>query len=206
VTNLEPVPGLRDAVRARLGAIMRNPLRVPNLTCATCTAPIGAQYTVCYRCYQDALGAQVRDFTGRAKLPIARRVVPLTYAVFGQQSNIDMHRYKDALPEEQRLNNPSFQRVLLLVLGFAATHAGCLDRVSRHPVTRLAFVPSLSGRSGRHPLGLVGAVLPQKWQRVALEAAPDIPEDERRKLSLDHFVLPAPADIVGHHVVVLEDT
>lgn len=206
MTIPEPVSGLYEAVRARLGAIMRNPLRIPNLTCATCTAPIAPQYTLCFRCHMDALGGMTLDASGRSALPIARRVVPLAYAVFGQQSNIDMHRYKDALPEQQRLNSPSFQRVLLLVLGFALMHAGCLDRVSNLPVTRLAFVPSLSGRPGPHPLTTVGAVLPHQWQRVALEPVPGVPEEERRKVSLDHFVLPAPTDVVGQHVAILEDT
>jgi hypothetical protein len=130
----------------------------------------------------------------------------LTYAIFGQQSNIDMHRYKDALSEQQRLNSPSYQRVLLLVLGFASTHAACLDRIGSRPVTRLAFVPSLSGRPGTHPLNLVGRVLPPQWQRVMVEAVPEVPEDARRLVSLDHFILPSPADVAGQHVVVLEDT
>lgn len=194
----EPVPGLYEAVRDRLGAIMRNPLRVPNLTCEICTAPIAVQYSRCYRCHRDILGSFA--------VPVARRVVPLTYSIFGQQSNVDMHRYKEALAEKERLLNPSYQRVLLLVLGFALTHAGCIDRISPMPVTRLAFVPSLSGRRGIHPLNQVGAVLPAQWQRVALEPVPDVPVEARREVSLGHFFLPSPADVAGQHVVILEDT
>lgn len=204
MTLPEPLPGLYDAVRTRLGAIMRNPLRIPNFTCAVCTTPISAQYTLCYRCNQDALGARAWSPT---RVPVARRVVPLTYAIFGRQSNIDMHRYKkDGLTAKERLASPSYQRVLLLVLGFALTHAECLDRVSQRPVTRLAFVPSLSGRPGIHPLTLVGDALPRQWQRVALEAVPGVPEEERRKVSLDHFILPDPGKVAGQHVVVFEDT
>jgi hypothetical protein len=76
VTIPEPVPGLYEAVRARLGAIMRNPFRIPNLTCSTCTAPIASQYSHCFRCHQDVLGARTLDASGRVELPIARRVVP----------------------------------------------------------------------------------------------------------------------------------
>ncbi|WP_157251947.1 hypothetical protein [Nonomuraea typhae] len=193
----EPIPGFEATVRDRLAAIMLNPWRVPSVTCATCTHPIGAQYEWCYQCNRDQ-----REF-GTA---IARLVVPLTYSVVGAQSDSDMYRYKDAMGEHLRAQNPSFQRVLLLALGFSVTHAPCLDRVSTSPVSCLATVPSLSGRAGAHPLNRISSVLPEHWRRVEVAAAPGVPESERRKIRARHFSLPSPRDVAGRHVVVFDDT
>ncbi|MFC0864794.1 phosphoribosyltransferase [Sphaerimonospora cavernae] len=193
----QPDADLRVIIRARLGAIMRNPTREPNVTCEVCAVPVERQYSRCYRCHQDLLNARV---------PVAQRVVPLTYAVYGEQSNSDMHRYKDPMPDLQRSRNASFQRVLLLVLGFALNHAECIDHVTGMPVTRLVTVPSLRGRPGRHPLALVSEALPLHWKRVDLQAVPGVPEDRRRTINPDHFLLPAPQEVRGQHVVILEDT
>lgn len=46
---------------------------------------------------KDALGVMTLDASGRIALPVVRWVVPLTDAVLGRQSNVDMHRYKDTL-------------------------------------------------------------------------------------------------------------
>ncbi|WP_459801278.1 hypothetical protein [Herbidospora sp. RD11066] len=175
---------------------MRNPIRLPNVTCAVCTVPIEDRYTLCYRCSQDSKGP----------VPVARRVVPLTYAFSGHQSNTDMHHYKDPMPEWFRPQNPSFQRVQLLLLGFTVTHAGCLDRVGSRPVTRLTSVPSLGGRTGLHPLGGLREVLPKRWRRFDLLPRTGIPAEERRLVRPDHFVLADPSEVAGYHVVVLEDT
>lgn len=134
---LEPIPGFQDIIRDRLGAIMLNPLRVPGITCAVCTAPIAPRFSYCYQCNADR-----REFADS----IAKRIVPLTYAIVGTQSDSDMYRYKEPMPASSRSHNLSFQRVLLLALGFASAHSRCLDRVSSRGVSHVAVVPSLSGR------------------------------------------------------------
>lgn len=192
----DPAPDLREIVRTRLGAIMLNPLRMANVTCDTCTAPVAPQYTRCFRCYSDAR---------QPGIPVARRVVPLSYAVVGKQSDIDMYRYKDPMSEDQRHRNPSYQRVLLLVLGFAATHAACLDLAATRPVTALTVVPSLRGRTGAHPLTAVSAPLPTHWARFELQAVRDVPEEQRRLVRPGHFTLPDRSVVIGRHVVVLDD-
>ncbi|WP_433512673.1 hypothetical protein ACQP2T_54675 [Nonomuraea sp. CA-143628] len=78
----------------------------------------------------------------------------------GTQADRDMYRYKDPMPEAQRLRNPSFQRLLLLLIGFADAHASCLDIVSPKSVSGMAVVPSLRGRPGIHPLAALAAALP----------------------------------------------
>ncbi|MFG1945959.1 hypothetical protein [Nonomuraea sp. NPDC048826] len=119
-------------IRDRLGAIMTNPLWIPNVTCDVCTGPVSEDYRRCYRCSMDAR---------QGVLPVARRVVPLTYAVAGTQADRDMYRYKEPIPEAYRLRNPSYQRLLLLLMGFADVHARCLDTFASEPVTGMAVVP-----------------------------------------------------------------
>ncbi|MGP4098164.1 hypothetical protein [Nonomuraea sp. KM90] len=139
-------------------------------------------------------------------MPVAGRVVPLSYAIVGTQADRDMYRYKDPMPEAQRLRNPSYQRLLLLLLGFSRTHASCLDVVAARPVTGVTTVPSLRGRTGTHPLATLAAVLPDRWARLRLEAAPDIPEAQRREARPEHFIVPDPATVAGRHIGVLKDT
>ncbi|MEV0620788.1 hypothetical protein AB0I81_46210 [Nonomuraea sp. NPDC050404] len=188
---------LQEMIRERLGAIMTNPLQIPNVTCEVCTGPLASQYTRCYRCNEDAR---------RGDVPVARRVVPLTYAVVGTQADRDMYRYKDPMPAAQRLRNPSYQRLLLLLLGFAQTHASCLDIVASKPVTGMTTVPSLRGRPGVHPLAVLASVLPGHWAPVELEAAVGIPEAQRRDLRPGHFIVPEPSTVTDKHILVLEDT
>jgi hypothetical protein len=183
-------------IRERLGAIMTNPLRIPNVTCDVCTGPVPSPYARCYRCNRDAR---------REAVPVARRVIPLTYAVVGTQADRDMYRYKDLMPAAQRLRNPSYQRLLLLLLGFADAHASCLDVVALRPVTGMIVVPSLRGRTGTHPLATLAAALPGHWARAELRAALGVPESQRRDLRPEHFILPDSAAVLGGHIVVIED-
>ncbi|MEU7741523.1 hypothetical protein [Nonomuraea sp. NPDC049158] len=117
-----------------------------------------------------------------------------------------MYRYKDLIPEAQRIRNPSYQRLLLLLIGFADAHASCLDIVTAKPVSGMAVVPSLRGRAGAHPLTALAAVLPDHWARLGLQAAHGIPEAQRREARSDHFIVLDSAAVAGKHIVVLEDT
>jgi hypothetical protein len=180
-----------------LGAIMQNPLREPRVTCEVCTGPVDGRYLRCYRCNQDAALSGV---------PVARRVVPLTYTRVGEQADNDMYRYKDRrMSFQQRHESSSYQRLLVLLAGFVTAHSACLEHVATLPVTRMTTVASLSGRQGSHPLTDLATILPKQWERVGLAPA-DVPEEERRKTRSNHFsVLDSPA-VVGQHVVVFDDT
>ncbi|GAB3653742.1 hypothetical protein GCM10027589_12080 [Actinocorallia lasiicapitis] len=188
-------PAVEQLARQFLATVMTNPLRGSDLTCDLCCGPVPERYSLCWRCKTD------RDLA----FPVAARVVPLTYAHAGGQADNDLYRYKDPMKPEERLEHPSFQRLLVLLYGFAVRHAPCLDRVAGRPVTRLALVPSLSGRIGRHPLNELVKVLPRHWTLVTLRPT-DVPESERRSTLPSHFRVDATAGVAGRHVVVLDDT
>lgn len=189
---------LRALIRDRLGAIMHNPVRQPYVTCETCATPIPkAGFLLCWECNQQR----------RSGSPLADRVIALTYSVDGQQSNLDMHRYKSPMSDERRFASDAWQRLSLLVVGFGLWHAGCLVPFSRTPVTGLAVVPSLRGRPGPHPLTGLTGYLPRAWERVELKAETrsDSAED-RRSLRPANFSVPDPAAVENRHIVVFEDT
>lgn len=189
---------LRDLIRDRLGAIMLNPVRKPHVTCETCCTPLPkSTFRTCWECSQQH----------RSGLPLADRVVALTYSIDGQQSNIDMHRYKDPMSDERRFASDAWQRLSLLVVGFGLWHSGCLESVARHPVSRLTTVPSLRGRPGPHPLTGLTDYLPSSWEELELKAAKrsEIASD-RRSLQPAHFSVPDAASVKDRHIVVFEDT
>lgn len=116
-----------------------------------------------------------------------------------------MYRYKDRMSPQQRRANPSYQRLLILLAGFVSVHAACLDTVAALPVTTVATVPSLSGRTGVHPLADLATVFPEHWKRVDLRSA-QVPPAERRATKSDHFGVFDSREIAGRHVIVLDDT
>jgi hypothetical protein len=71
---------------------------------------------------------------------VADRLVPLTYAIDGEQSSVDMHRCKDPMSEEQRRGADAWQRLAL--------------RTAR--IQRACSVPS---RSDSEDAGAVGAAV-----------------------------------------------
>lgn len=193
MTDAEGREQLRAAVRERLGAIMLNPLRKQGLTCAVCLAPRGRRgYDTCHECGEHR----------RKPWTLADRVVPLTYSVKGRQSNLDMHHYKHPMSPERRRASDAWQRLSLLVAGFALWHARCLELIAREPVSGLVTVPSLGGRPGVHPLNGLAEYLPRAWHRLRLLPGIDAERAERRRL-LDpaHFVVPDSDMLVGRHVV-----
>lgn len=185
---------IRTETYNQIGAIMSNPIRKLGTTCQICTTPVEAKYRRCYRCLED------RNLPFR----VATRVVPLTYAIFGKQSNNDMHRYKAGSPEPQR--NPSYQRIQALLVWFSLNHRRCIETRSR-PISCVATVPSLSGRVGPHPLTQLAELLfIDNAHRIVLTPRLGILESDRRLVRRDHFMVADPAPLTGAHVALLEDT
>lgn len=188
---------LRNLIRDRLGAIMHNPIREEYVTCEVCLTPLSrVGFRICWECNQQH----------RSGLPLAHRVIALTYSVDGQQSNLDMHRYKAPMSDERRFASDAWQRLSLLVVGFGLWHAACLESVCRLPITGLVTVPSLRGRDP-HPLAGLSVYLPSTWEQIELLATKrsDCAAD-RRSLQPAHFSILDPAAVEGRHIVVFEDT
>jgi hypothetical protein len=189
---------LRALIRDRLGAIMHNPVRQPYATCVVCVAPLSKPtFQTCWECKRHrTLGWRLAD-----------RVVALTYSLEGQQSNIDMHRYKERMSDERRFASDAWQRLSLLVVGFGLWHADCLGRVSKEPVTGVVTVPSLRGRPGPHPLRGLTDYLPRSWRQF--ELMPTVSIDcaaSRRSFDPTHFAVKNPSTVAKRHLVVFEDT
>ncbi len=137
-------------------------------------------------------------------LLLADAVVPLRYAIRGQQSYIDARAYKHPWIQPER--NHSLRRLRVLTSLFSLIHAQCLDHHARQPVDAVVAVPSLSPRVGEHPLLDLARFLPHHWRRLALLPQLSVPLDERRAVEPGHFHLPAHEDVRGRHVVVFDDT
>lgn len=124
-----------------------NPIRVDGLTCSTCTTPVSS-YQRCYTCERHRRDFRSQTFGEQAG--IADHVVPLQYAIRGQQSYRDARAYKD--PQIPADRNHSLLRMRALASLFRLNHALCIDRHALCPVDAVVTVPSLSRRAQRqHP-------------------------------------------------------
>lgn len=132
-------------------------------------------------------------------------VVFVAHSVAGSQSDWDMHRYKAASPGPA---NPSWMRTAGLAAHFGVMHSPCLDAGQSGPADALAVVPSLSGRSGPHPLETLAAYLLPRLPAVALSAVSgDRGErDQRRVFRPDFFAVPDHEAVHGRHIVLVDDT
>jgi hypothetical protein len=182
-------------IRQRLiedaGGYLRNIVRRTGETCGVCACPVKQSYTACWRCKTDQqqFGDQLADL-----------VVPLCYAVNGQQSGHLMQMYKDRLRPDRR------GRRLLIMLLLAALHfrGRCLvDRIG-HEFDRFAIVPSLRLRPGRHPLHVVATSI-LRCPEIGLTANP-FATPHSRTINPDDFTPADPAAARGRHVLLIEDT
>ena len=85
---------LKSLAGSRLGAIMRNPVRIHGETCLTCTEPVNTGYERC----RDCADRQFESESSKAGRPLlADRVVPLAYALIDTQGYHDMFQYKSRI-------------------------------------------------------------------------------------------------------------
>jgi predicted amidophosphoribosyltransferase len=195
------IPEAIDQLRREIAGVMTNPLRIAGVTCAICTREVDSGYQLCFRCRSDRSRFEMPQQFGPPGHLTADLVVPLTYAVSGHQAYLDMHKYKDVVSFE------AAQRRLMLLAGlFVLTHDSCIDRITRHPVSGLAVVPSLTGRSGPHPLEMMAQLFPHKWHRIQLTAAPNLPADRNQRREANPAYYQCNCDLSGRHIVLFEDT
>jgi hypothetical protein len=158
------------------------------LSCAVCRGPVRPGYARCYQC-------DGHDLAGHGLL--ADAVVPISYAVKGTAFAEDLWRYKSGSPPAASARVP----VLAVALAFLHDHRACVWRhAAMPPPSRVAVVPSGSGRPGPHPLlGLISPYLRRPSCPLAIR-----PGRQGRDLDLDRFrAAQVPA---GASVLLLDDT
>jgi hypothetical protein len=113
----------------------------PRLTCRTCRGPVRPGFARCYQC-------DVAD--GQAGGLLADVVVPIGYAVKGEELAADLWRYKSgsegAVAAAERLRS--------LLSRYLREHGSCVWRAAgmAGDPAFAAVVPSGQGRPGAHPL------------------------------------------------------
>ena len=188
------MPGIERALADSAGGYLRNTLREPHLTCATCTTPLPPDggFERCYACGRS------HSIVGVADL-----VAPLTYGIEGGQSHYLVRHYKDD-PDPAVRRRLSLIVNRLLFLGIVL-HQNCIERRIGAPVDRLLTVPSLSGRPGVHPFASMATAT--RATRPEPVLVPTATVAAARTVSGSHFALAgAGTDLAGQHVLLLDDT
>lgn len=174
------------------GGYLRNVIREPLVTCATCTAPV-AGYTRCAKCHQDASIAGVADV-----------VVPLAYVMARSQSGLMMRQYKDdSSPQVRATHSAVISRLLYLGI---ARHQRCVEAVVGQPVSRRLAIPSSAGRGGEHPFVAMARVMNAVDATPQLVPRPDSVCGDREVSPARFTVSPAGTRFDGQHVMLLDDT
>ncbi|TDO06548.1 hypothetical protein EV580_6648 [Mycobacterium sp. BK086] len=187
---IDRVASVQRLLTSTAGGYLHNVVRDAGRTCSICTTPVDG-YPTCWRCSQSASLAGVADL-----------VVPLTYAIAGQQSAVMLRHYKDDLNAGVRFQH---LRIInwLLYLGLAQ-HQPCIEALVGQPITRRLAIPSLRGRPGLHPFLALAHDMGAADRSPLLAAAPHATED--RIVTDEQFVLCPPIDLTGQHVLILDDT
>jgi hypothetical protein len=197
----DPTPDERARVarlvRDQVGAIFRTVRRGQGI-CEVCAGP--ASGSLCGTCswHRDRYGDRLADL-----------VVPVAYAVRGQQSGHHMYGYKgDRSSSEDNLRDVKF-----LARGAAYLHRNCIVAEVGRPWAAATFVCSQNRPGAEHPVSQIGdqvvnyddASLLYKFQ---IETGPSIAVDRRDGPLPDRFVLPEPwkTQVDGQHVLVVDDT
>ncbi|REE98744.1 phosphoribosyltransferase [Thermomonospora umbrina] len=187
----DPHAHIRDLI-SKHGHYLRNPLPAGPGVCVVCRGPAGESYLRCRPCGDHFRASP--DGTADA-------VVPISYAVKGNQHAHDLAAYKGLRVSEQ-----SRSRLLGLLTLFFADHARCLMRsLGGSPPDHAAVVPSTRGRPGPHPLRLlIGDRLPFPWVPLVATGR----GDEGRTFDRDRFAVEPdpPLDLRGKTVLLLDDT
>jgi predicted amidophosphoribosyltransferase len=182
------VSQVRDAIVSQGGGFLRNVVREPLVTCATCGTPVDG-FAYCYGC------KTIRDYGE----PIADIVGSVTYAVKGLQSGHVMHGYK-ATPHQEEHR----QIVQLMAADSLLSHVECASRLVGAPVTSWATVPSLTTSRGavEHPIHMaVAPFLPWLPEAQVLKSPS---AKNPRSFRPENFDVQS--DLEGDHLLVIDDT
>ncbi len=185
VTRSPALDTLRDLVGRTGSLFLRNARWVPGVTCSTCAGIPNPGFPTCYRCAERVGSVGLADHLGF-----------VTYAWPRAQSGQTMHAYK-------RGGATSYQLVASLLTYAVVAHWNCIaDRGGTHP-DAWAYVPSLSGRQGLHPLARIASQFMGRVPHVPVHVSETV--GDKRSFNPAHFVL-SPSGAGSRHVLLLEDT
>jgi hypothetical protein len=176
-----------DAIRKHIirsgGAFLRNVQWVPGLTCRTCAGIPNAGFDECYRCAERAGSPGLADYLGF-----------LTYGWDGEQAGHLMYAYKAQ-------GATSYELVSSLLTYAVVAHWDCIATHFGGYPEGWAYVPSLSGRQGIHPLARIASQFMSSIPNVSVIANP--PEDSARTFNPAHFTVHPTS---ARQVLLLDDT
>lgn len=174
---------LRDSIIRSGSAFLRNARWVPGVTCPTCAGILNPGFSECRPCAERAGSPLLADNLGF-----------LTYGWDGGQAGRVMYAYK--------ANGATSYQLISSILGYAVVaHWDCIARHAGGHPDGWAYVPSLSGRQGVHPLA-----------QIALQfmgSVPNVPiianqvADGVRTFNAAHFTV---QPTTARHVLLLDDT
>lgn len=174
---------LREHILRTGSAFLHNVQWTPGVTCSTCAGIPGPGYSTCYRCAMREGDAGLADKLGF-----------VTYGWDGGQAGRTMYAYKAN-------GSTSYELVSSLLTYAVVAHWDCIaQHLGDHP-DGWAYVPSLKGRPGEHPLGQIASRF--------MGSVPNVPvvaneiRDGARAFNASHFGV---ARTTAKHVLLLDDT
>jgi hypothetical protein len=157
-------------------------------TCRTCATPVRG-FELCWRCRRH------RKIAG-----IADAVAPLDYAIGGTDSPATLSIYKNhPVRAEREYRAQMIAELLTLAIRL---HENCFSAVADVPVSVRTVIPSLTYRSGLHPLASITESIGMVTSRVLIPGG-----DARcdRRVRAGKFAEPAASLVTGRHVLVIDD-
>jgi len=174
---------VHEYIESSGSAFLKNVRWVPGLTCRRCAGIPSPGYDTCLACSTRSRQSGLVDRLGF-----------VTYAWPDGQAGRTMHAYKGG-------GETSYQLVDALLTYAAAAHWGCaVDNDGATP-TSWAYVPSLSGRQGTHPIQQIAS---RFLKRVpAIEITPTPRPGGTRSFDPGHFKA---RSTDAKHVILFDDT
>ena len=201
-----PPPGGPPAPRTRTVADVAAPygnflVPVPPTAgdvCAVCHGPVEPPYTTCYPC------SQARRVLGDA---VADVVAAVSLAPTGGQLAHELYTYKRAsVPDQLRL--PRLTGLAAVLWLWLHHHERCMAMAAGfdgEAFDIITTVPSLSGRTGQHPLvHLVAGVVSTSADRYQHTLPVNRADLDQRAFAADRYA--AGVDVRGHSVLLVDDT
>jgi len=174
---------LRGLIIRSGSAFLRNVRWDPGITCRTCAGIPGPGFDQCYKCSNRAGNPGLADTLGF-----------VTYGWDGGQAGRVMYAYKAN-------GATSYELVTSLLTYAVVAHWGCIARTAGSYPDAWAYVPSLSGREGTHPLAQIAARFMGTVPNVTITA--NAVSGGARAFNPAHF---AAGPTNSRHVLLLDDT